>query len=190
MSATPMQRIPREQLSDPHRLAWDGLNGLTGEPTFVEVFAQAPELLDFVMTRFYGEIFFAGRVEQRYKQLARLRLSQIHGCATCNKQNVPGALAEGITQGQVDALDDVDNGPFTEAEAAVVRFAEQVALTNHSGHLDADLYASLSRHFSDAEICELGTVMAVISGMAKLAFVMDLVEREPYCPIRPAQSAA
>ena len=68
-------------------MAWDGLNGLTGEPTFIEVFAQAPELLDFVMTRFYGEIFFAGRVEQRYKQLARLRLSQIHGCATCNKQS-------------------------------------------------------------------------------------------------------
>ena len=138
MSTTPMRQIPREQLSDQHRLAWDTLNELTGEPTFIEVFAQAPELLDFVMLRFYGEIFFGGRVEQRYKQLARLRLSQIHGCATCNKQNVPGALEAGISQEQVDALDDVDNGPFTEAEAAVVKFAEQVALTNHQGQLDAE----------------------------------------------------
>lgn len=186
MSKTPMQRIPRDQLSAGHRLAWDTLDELTGEPTFIEVFAQAPELLDFVMGHFYTDIFFGGRVEQRYKQLARLRLSQIHGCATCNKQNVPGALAAGISQAQVDTLHEVDEGPFTEAERAVVRFAEQVALTNHQGHLDDALYAALSRHFSDAEICELGTVMAVISGMAKLSFVMELVEREPNCPIRPA----
>ncbi len=186
MSNTPMQRIPRDELSEGHRLAWDTLNGLTGEPTFIEVFAQAPELLDFVMGSFYTDIFFGGRVDQRYKQLARLRLSQIHGCRTCNKQNVPGALEAGISQEQVDTLHDVDNGPFTEAERAVVKFAEQVALTNHQGHLDEELYGALSRHFSDAEICEMGTVMAVISGMAKLSFVMELVEREPNCPLTPA----
>ena len=32
--------------------------------------------------------------------------------------------------------------------------------------------------------------MAVISGMAKLAFVLDLVEREPYCPFGSAATAA
>ena len=29
---------------------------------------------------------------------------------------------------------------------------------------------------------ELGTVMAVISGMAKLSFVLNLVDKEGYCP--------
>ncbi len=182
MSNTPFARIPRDELSEGAQVAWDHLNKLTGEPTFVEVFANAPQMLDFVMNKFYGEIFFAGNVEQRYKQLARLRLSLIHGCRTCNKQNVPGSLEAGISQEQVDALEDVDNGPFTDAEKAVVKFAEQMALTNHEGKIDETLYASLREHFSDADICELGTVMAVIGGMAKLAFVMDLVEREDYCP--------
>ena len=57
-----------------------------------------------------------------------------------------------------------------------------MALTNHEGKLDDELYSQLHSHFSDEEICELGSVMAVIGGFAKLAFVMDLVEREDYCP--------
>ena len=66
------------------------LNGLTGSATFVEVFAQTPQLLEFVMNEFYMKLFFGGEVAQRYKQLARLRLSLLHGCRTCNKQNIPG----------------------------------------------------------------------------------------------------
>ena len=182
MANTPLQRIPRDELPAGAQMAWDKLNELTQEPTFVEVFANAPDMLDFVMNQFYGNIFFGGNVEQKYKQLARLRLSLIHGCRTCNKQNVPGALEAGISQEQVDHLENVDAGPFTDAEKAVVKYAEQMALTNHEGKLDKTLYAKLREHFSDADICELGTVMAVIGGMAKLAFVMDLVEREEYCP--------
>ena len=182
MSDTPLKKIPREKLSETARFAWDRLNELTSEPTFVEVFANAPDMLDFIMNQFYGSIFFGGKVEQKYKQLARLRLSLIHGCRTCNKQNVPGSLEAGVTQDQIDHLTDVDAGPFTDAEKAVVRFAEQMALTNHEGKLDEELYAQLHAYFTDAEICELGTVMAVIGGFAKLAFVMNLVEREDYCP--------
>ncbi|MDJ0940614.1 MAG: carboxymuconolactone decarboxylase family protein [Woeseiaceae bacterium] len=182
MSATPLTRLDPGAMQPELKQVWQTLNDLTGEPTFVEVFAQAPKMLDFVMRQFYGDIFFGGEVEERYKQLARLRLSQIHGCRTCNKQNVPGAREAGISQAQIDAMSAPTADLFTTAEIAVLQFAEQMALTHHDGKMDEDLYARLSAHFSDAEICELGTVMAVIGGMAKLAFVMQLVEREDYCP--------
>jgi len=190
MADTPLTRMPRAHLPQDFHLAWDTLNRLTGEPTFVEVFAQAPEVLDFVMNDFYADLFFAGRVDNRYKQLARLRLSLLHGCRTCNKQNVPGALEAGITQGQIDAIEHYERGPFSDAEKAVLRFAEQVALTNMDGEMSDELYAELREHFSDADVCELGTVMAVIAGMAKLSFVMRLVEKEPYCPFAPTKAAA
>ena len=160
MADTLMTRIRRDELPQPLHVAWDTLNKLTGEPTFVEVFAQNPAMLDFVMNQFYGQIFFAGQVDQRYKQLARLRLSTLHGCRTCNKQNVPGALAAGITQAQVDAIGDFEHGPFTDAEKAVLAYAEQVALTNMDGKLTPQLYARLRAHFSDSDLCELGVVMA------------------------------
>ena len=185
MAMTPMKRIPRDKMPADLIAIRDRLDDLTGEPAFVEVFANAPELVDFVMNRFYGEIFFAGRVPNRYKQLVRLYHSQIHGCRTCNKQNIPASLEAGIGQAKVDAITTFETGPFDDAEKAVLRFAHQMLLTNHKGRMNDNLYADLKAHFDDAEICELGTVMAVIAGMAKLSFVLDLVEREDYCEFAP-----
>src|SRR6185437_4175411 len=106
--------------------AWDKLNELTGSATFVEVFAQAPQVLDLVMNRFYAGLFFGGQVSQRYKQLARLKLSLLHGCRTCNRQNIPGAREAGFTQAQIDALIACDTTRFTAVEQAVIAYAEQV----------------------------------------------------------------
>jgi len=185
MTDTLFSRTDRSGLG-PWQPAWDTLHGLTGDATFVEVFAQAPALLEFVMQQFYAKVFFGGEVEQRYKQLARLKLSLIHGCRTCNKQNVPGALAAGFTQTQIDALIDGRLEVFDEVERAVIEYAEQVALPNMNGQMTPALFTRLSTHFSEAQILELGTAMAVISGLAKLSFVLDLVERESYCPFAPA----
>ncbi len=186
MTDTLFTRTDRNDMAPQWRDACDMLNKLTGDATFVEVFAQAPELLDFVMQQFYMKVFFGGTVPQRYKQLARLKLSLIHGCRTCNKQNVPGAIEAGFTQTQIDALIDGNVAAFTPAERAVIEYAEQVALSNMDGQMTPDLFARLRAQFTEAQILELGTAMAVVSGMAKLSFVLDLVERESYCPFTPA----
>jgi alkylhydroperoxidase family enzyme len=186
MSETLLSCTPRTRLEPRWLPAWDMLNELTGSATFVEVFAQAPASLDFVMNAFYMKLFFGGQVEQRYKQLARLRLSLLHGCQTCNRQNIPGALGAGFTQAQVDALIREDFTPFNAAERAVIDFASQVALTNMKGEMTPELLQGLRAHFSEADILELGTVMAVISGMAKLSFVLNLVDKEDYCPFARA----
>ena len=186
MSDTVFTRISRKDLASDWQGAWDTLHRLTGDATFVEVFAQAPEMLRFVMQEFYAKVFFGGQVAQRYKQLARLQLSLIHGCRTCNQQNVPGALEAGFTAAQIDALIEGRLDAFSAAERAVIDYARQVALPNLQGRMTPALFARLRAHFSEAEILELGTAMAVISGMAKLSFVLDLVEREPYCPFQSA----
>jgi alkylhydroperoxidase family enzyme len=182
MSHTLMTRTPRADLAPQWQPAWDMLNGLTGSATFVEVFAQAPKLLEFVMGDFYQKVFFGGQVDQRYKQLARLRLSLLHGCQTCNRQNIPGALGAGFTQSQVEALAREDFAPFSAAERAVIDYASQVALTNMDGEMSPELLQALRAHFSEADILELGVAMAVVSGMAKLSFVLNLVDKEGYCP--------
>ena len=75
MSNTLLSRMPVTELPDSAQQAWHHLKTLTGEPSFVEVFGQAPTLLNFVMQDFYQKIFFGGKVDQRYKQLVRLKLS-------------------------------------------------------------------------------------------------------------------
>lgn len=191
MTQTLFTRTPRAALPEGIAPAWDMLNKLTGEPTFIEVFAQAPHLLNLVMNEFYMRVFFGGEVPQRYKQLARLRLSLVHGCRTCNKQNVPGALEAGFTQPQIDAL--VANTPseplFTAADLAVIEYTDQMVLTNMHGELAPELFQRLRRHFTEAQILELGVVMAIIGGMAKLSFLLDVVEKETWCPFTPENAA-
>lgn len=41
----------------------------------------------------------------------------------------------------------------------------------------------LSPHFRDGELVELGVMMAVLCGMAKMIFALDLVEKSPTCPL-------
>jgi alkylhydroperoxidase family enzyme len=79
--------------------------------------------------------------------------------------------------------------PFSAAERAVIEFAQQIALPNMDGRMTPALFANLRAHFSEAQILELGTAMAVVSGMAKLSFVLDIVERESYCPFAAAAAA-
>jgi len=185
MSETLLTRVPRDELSEGARMAWDALNELTGTPTFVDVFAKAPELLDFAMVAFYQKLFFGGRVGEKHKQLARLRLSMNHGCRTCNLQNVVGVANVGYSQEQIDAMWRQDYSGFSEDEQAVMELADEIALNNDQGELTPELHAKLKRHFSDEEILELGMCLAVIVGLVKLSFVFGLVEKEPYCKFGP-----
>ena len=191
MTQTLFTRTPRSAVPEGVAPAWDMLNRLTGEPTFIEVFAQAPQLLNLVMNEFYVKVFFGGEVPQRYKQLARLRLSLVHGCRTCNKQNVPGALEAGFSQDQIDALvaNTASQPLFSEADLAVIEYTDQMVLTNMHGEISPALFKTLRTHFSEAQILELGVVMAIIGGMAKLSFLLDVVEKETWCPFTPETAA-
>ncbi len=50
--------------------------------TFREILSSAPEMQRWYVDGFYSEVFYGGSVPVRIKELVRLRLSQIHGCAT------------------------------------------------------------------------------------------------------------
>jgi alkylhydroperoxidase family enzyme len=181
---TGIKRYGREELPENLRGTWDWLQALTGQAAYVEAFAGAPELLEFTMKDFYEDIFYKGRVDVRYKQLARLRMSLGHGCRSCNLGNTAGAKEAGYSVGQLEAIEG-DRSVFSEAERAVLKLADEMLMTNVRGHLEPDLYAELRRHFDDAQILELGTVMTFLGGLAKLLFVFDLAEKEETCPFKP-----
>ena len=69
-----------------------------------------------------------------------------------------------------------------------MRLASTIALTSPYGVIDDTLMAQLQEHFTDAQIIELSMVCAVLTGMAKMLFALDVVEKEANCPfILPAR---
>ena len=187
---TPLARVPRDKLPPHLQQAWDQADKLHGDTTFTEVFGNAPHVLDWYRQEFYAKLFYGGRIDRRIVELVRLRLANIHGCAFCNRSDRIAAKAAGVAQDQIDKLSEYEAGPFSEREKAALALADVMALTNPKGHITQDLYARARKHFSDGEMVELGVMMAVLCGMAKMIFAYDLVEKEDYCPFIPAQQAA
>jgi AhpD family alkylhydroperoxidase len=182
---TPFARVPREQLPAPLQAAWDRAQQLHGDTTFIEVFGNAPHVLDWYGQDFYQKLFYGGRVDRRIVELVRLRLANVHGCAFCNRADTVAALEAGIGQGQIDALGDYEYGPFSERERVALALADVMALTNPKAYVTRELYARARAQFTDGELVELGVIMAVLCGMAKLIFAYDLVEKMDTCPFIP-----
>jgi len=124
----------------------------------------------------------AGYLSDRHGLLLRLRLLTLHGCRFCNQGDRRDALAACLTEKQIDAFDDPENGPFTDAEKALLALGDQLLLTEPTGTLNPAPHRELAKHFNDAEILELGLVGGILAGVAKFMFAYDLVEKEDSCP--------
>jgi len=186
----PSPQVPplrRDALPPAMQASYDRALATRGDATFIQVSGHAPELFAWY-GEFYQKVFYGGRVPVAIKELVRLKLSTVHGCAFCNRGNRADAAAAGLTAGQIAAIDDASSPVWSEAERAALRLAEQMVLTNPRGFLGSPLYAELRRHFDDAQIFELGMTMAVLTGMAKFLFVYDLVEKEDYCEFGAART--
>lgn len=158
---------------------------MAGDGDRFEVFGHHPALYRWYQSNFYSAVFNnAGGdmvVETKWKELIRLKPSLTNGCFVCNAHNVPGALAAGYSQAQIDAMGDAASPIFSSQEQAVLALGAKFAIGNPDGALNEDVYRRLSAHFSDAQILELGFTAAMLSGWTKLVFAYDLITRE--CPI-------
>ncbi len=182
-----LPRLDRDKLPAPMQAAYDRALATRGDATIVQVAGHAPEVFEWY-GEFYRRVFYGGRVPVRIKELVRLRLSTVHGCAFCNKGNRQDALAAGVSEAQLRVIDEPESPLWSPAERAALRLAGQMTLNRPQGTLDAPLYREARQFFDDAQLFELGMTMAVLTGMAKFLFTFDLVEKEDYCEFGAVKS--
>ena len=185
-----LKHVPYERLNPYMQAAHDQNVKVHGEADRVEIYGNAPHVFEFYRKDFYERLFYAGQVDVPTKELLRLRLAGIHGCAHCNRGDRLAAAKAGIAQDKIDNIMTPTAPCFDARERAILELADQISLPNMHGELSKDLYDRLRVHYSDGDLYELGVVAAVLTGMAKFLLVYDLVEREPNCPIVPLSAAA
>jgi len=187
MPNTVMPRVPVDRMSPPIAAAFHRCMEKTGDGTIIEVMAHQPDIMRWYFEEFYGGVFYnklpGMKVDVRSKELLRIKLSKQHGCRLCNRSNTLDALAAGITEEMIDAINDPAAAVWNDKDRAVIALADEMALQNMDGHLSQDLYARLRAHYDDAQIVELGFVAAILTGIAKWIFTYDIVDREEVCPI-------
>ncbi len=144
-------------------------------PNLYRVLGNAPEML-----RAWLDLAWPLRLEattpRRLRELIILRGAQISRSGYEWAHHVPMALAAGISQAEIDGLEDWPSlASFTAAEKAVLRLTEEVT---EGPHASADSIAALKKHFSDAEVVELVLTASFYVCVARFLASMD-VELEP-----------
>jgi alkylhydroperoxidase family enzyme len=140
------------------------------EGRFNGVMAWRPELLD-AFFQFYGQVWNDGVLDVRVKDLAVMKIARTVGCRMC--QNTRFKVAQDATS-EEDYLDidDVDNGAYTDAEKAALRYVETFCIG--AAHVTDEMVADLRAHFSAAEIIELSVLVAAMSGFASINVALNI----------------
>ena len=93
-------------------------------------------------------------VPVREREVARMRIALINGCAICQQwRSTPGAAGVVSEADYANVADWRTYAGYTAREQIAIEYAERFALDHHS--LDDGFFARLHEEFSDAEILDL-----------------------------------
>jgi AhpD family alkylhydroperoxidase len=157
------------------------------EQGLTRYFAHCPEQALGLMG--FGGALKRGRtLPVRLVELVRLRVAFFNQCRSCMAIRYADAVADGVTEGLVCSLErpqEAEN--LTAAEKAAIRYGELMA-TDHLA-IDDAMHEELRRHFTEAQIVELGMTVAFFVGFGRLAATWHMVEELPEA-FRTAESIA
>lgn len=129
------------------------------DPLFARILARVPGHAR-VLLRALLVTHEATGVDHRLKEIIRIALARFAGDRYFAALRSAKARAAGLDEARIEAgCGDYEDDPrFTEAERAALRYAEQMYLD--ASKIDADFYAELKKHYTEAQIMELGAFIA------------------------------
>ena len=106
-----------------------------------------------------------GNVDFKLKEVIRIQLARFAGDRYFASLRAKKAIAAGLTEAMIEAgSGDYEDSPlFSPAEKCALRYADQMYLDPRK--VDAAFYDELKRHFTEAEVMELGAFIAFHYGM-------------------------
>jgi alkylhydroperoxidase family enzyme len=165
-----VEPIPAEDLSPALRELYDA-TPRAGLKAFVQIMGRA-ERFHLEFSELYGRVRFENHLGHKLTELVRLTVANTTKCPVCMAGRLPDAVREGMTEDLVCMLDAPDDGDFTDAERAAIRFAHKFG-TDHLAVDDADK-AALRAHFTDEQIVELAMVCALCLGYGRFSAICGL----------------
>lgn len=157
--------LPREEISDPELRDLAAQADALGVPddVFVGIVARAPAQAKPLMRALLMSHAEGG--DHRLKEIIRIQLARFAQDPYFAGLRSRKARAAGLTEERIDAgCDDYEDSPhFTEAEKWALRYADQMFLDARK--IDAAFYNELKKHYTEAQIMELGAFIAFHYGM-------------------------
>jgi AhpD family alkylhydroperoxidase len=120
------------------------------------------------MTGLEGYVRKSG-LKQVYKDLIKIRTSQINGCAYCIEMHTADARKHGETESRIYALNAWKESPlFSAEERALLELTQEATLIAEKGVTD-ETYATLQKYFDDASIAQAIMQVVVTNAWNRIA---------------------
>lgn len=161
-----IEPLELEEIRDPEVLQLIAQCELLGVPdtVFPRILARVP-LYAKALLRAMLLSHAEGSVNHKLKEIIRIRLARIAGDTYFGSLRSVKARAEGLDEETIEAGsgDYEDDARFSEAEKSALRYADR--MYRDPTAVDASFYAELKKHFTEAQIMELGAFIAFHYGM-------------------------
>jgi AhpD family alkylhydroperoxidase len=128
---------------------------------FFRAMANRPEALKSFVP-FYGAVVGPGSVDRRIKSMVYLVASYANRCAFCIAANLPGGRKSGLTEEQLQAIEngtaaDSNGLGFSAADLAAIRYARELTSTARATESREDLF----QYFTHEQIVEITMTVAM-----------------------------
>ena len=110
-------------------------------------------------------------LEPQLRELIKLRVSQINGCAYCIIYHRRDALKIGVPERRIHLLNawrEASEAEYSDRERAALAWAEAVTLIS-GHHLPDEIYAEAARVFSEQELVDLNLAVMSINSWNRLS---------------------
>jgi len=167
ISYVPLEKMTPEMRVEMERCAREG----TPRPESSAVRAHVPGAF-WSFANSWRDIFHTGVCDHAIKELCRLYVSRSVKCEFCgNQRSIKGAQA-GVNEGQVDDLVNFEKSTqYDERQKAALAYAEAITWRLN---VDDAFWSRMHRHFSEAELVEMGCFIALTMGQQSWLRLIDI----------------
>lgn len=108
----------------------------------------------------------------KYRELAYYKASQLNSCDYCSHYHRQAALNEGLSEQQLDMIDQFDSSTlFDEKERAVLEFADQVTRTTR---VNAETMDRLQKFLDSTQLVTLAATVALANFTNRFNHALDI----------------
>jgi len=160
--------LPLKAIADPEMLELIAQGKALGVPddVFPRLIARAPAQAKPLLRAMLMS-FTQGNVDHRLKEIVRILLARFANDKYFASLRSHNARDMGLTEQRIDEgcfeYEDASKG-FSEAEKCALRFADLMYLD--ANQIDKAFYDDMKRHWSEAQIMELGSFMVCHYGIS------------------------
>jgi alkylhydroperoxidase family enzyme len=167
ISYVPLDKMDDAMRKEMERCAREG----TPRPESSAVRAHVPGAF-WSFANSWRDIFHTGVCDHAVKELCRLYVSRSVKCEFCGNQRSIKAFGEKLDEAQTDDLVNFEkSAKYDDRQKAALAYAEAI-----TWRLDTDdaFWERLYRHYSEAELVELGCFIALTMGQQSWLRLLDI----------------